>query len=185
MRLFIAFPLLEKIKTILGRCMETIKYCGVKASFVRAQNLHLTIKFLGEVEPRGLESIKAAMGNTARGFSAVNVRLTDWGFFPHERRPKIFFIATDNETRLGIIARTLEKNLEKSGFVRENRFKPHITLARIKNPENIEKLAKKIEILKPRDEFTIGEIVLFKSILSAQRPTYEEIFSQPLTGKIP
>lgn len=176
MRLFIAFPLPETIKTILGRYIETIKYCGLNASFVKPQNLHLTIKFLGEVSPEAIENIKTAMEKIAAGFPAINVHLANFGFFPNEKRPRVFFISTDNENRLETIARALEEDLEKSGFAKENRFKSHITLARFKNADNLEKLTKKTETLKLHDEFTIDRITLFRSTLSPQGPTYEEIY---------
>lgn len=152
MRLFIALNLPADIKAHLQQTQDILKKCAVEAKWVETKNLHITLKFLGEIkEESKTEKIKEIIAAGGRRFNSISVSLTNFGFFPNENRPRVFFIATDKEDSLKNIADFLEDKLEPLGFAKENRFKSHITLARLKSPKNIDCLKKEMELhrLKP------------------------------------
>ena len=177
MRAFIAIPLSQNIKGYLYDIQKQFKECSVYAKWVNAQNIHLTLKFLGEVKEEKVPFIRDAIKETAVNSSVLRVNFTNCGFFPNTRSPRVFFIATDKEAILQKIVYGLEEKLEPLGFKREHRFKSHITLARLKSKKNISCLraiSKEIIIDKP---FLVNSIILYKSTITQQGPIYEEIFS--------
>ena len=107
--------------------------------------------------------------------------LENLGFFPNEKFPRVFFVATDKEEELKNIYSSIEDALQNIGFEKEERFNSHITLARFRSLKNIEILKKQLETLTITGKFSANEITLFKSILKPQGPVYEKIFSAPLS----
>ena len=79
------------------------------------------------------------------------------------------------------IADSLEEKLQALGFEKEGRFKSHITLARIKSPQHIERLAAKLKQTAVTGSFEVHEIVLFKSTLTREGPVYEKVATSTLT----
>jgi len=180
MRSFIAITLPQNIKDYLDDIQKQFKKCEVSAKWVNTQNIHLTLKFLGEVKEEKISSIENIVKETAAGSSALKVKLTNFGFFPSERNPRVFFISTDKEETLQKIAYGLEEKLEPLGFRREYRFKSHITLARLKSKKNTGCLVAKSKKIKADKSFPVDSITLYKSILTPRGPVYEKMFSTKL-----
>lgn len=90
-------------------------------------------------------------------------------------------MSTDNESILKEVAECLESRLATVGFIQENNFKSHITLARIKTPKNINILTEQIKKIKPAGNFEVNTLCLFKSTLSPQGAIYEELAKTILT----
>lgn len=180
MRLFIAINLPQKTKDALAAYEIILKKCDLDLKWVKPQNLHLTMKFLGGAAQTNIEAIKDTIKNIASGFTPFTATLLDFGFFPNEKKPKVFFIATDKEETLKSIAEALEENLEKIGFTKENKFKPHITLGRFKSYRNIDCLKSAMENISLGEQFAIENIALIKSTLTDSCPVYEEIAKIPL-----
>jgi 2'-5' RNA ligase len=177
MRLFIAIDFPKNIKEKLAAKVTILKKCDLAAKWVNIDNLHLTLKFLGDVKEDNLDKIKNIITKAAKQFKPLEVNLVNFGFFPNEKRPRVFFMATDHEEILKSISRILEEDLEKLGFRKEDRFKSHITLARLKGPKNIDCLKRAIKNISLDERFLINEIALFKSTLTRTGPVYEKIFT--------
>ncbi|MDD5194120.1 MAG: RNA 2',3'-cyclic phosphodiesterase [Candidatus Omnitrophica bacterium] len=180
MRLFIAITIPDEIKEKIIKATETFKRVCPDAKWVKAENIHMTLKFLGEVEEKLLEEIQKVITQTAF-CSSFTVKLTHFGFFPSEKNPRVFFIATDKEEILKGMADNLEENLEKLGFPKEKRFLPHLTLARFREAKNIEALKSAVHRSAVEGSFTIEAITLYKSTLKKDGPVYENIFRAALT----
>lgn len=180
MRAFIAVDLPAVLKEKIANSIIHLKKCDVNAKWVRLENIHLTLKFLGEVKEEQIEEIKRALTEVATGFSPLVAKFTGFGFFPNERRPRVFFVSTDKEEILKDIYQRIENRLEELGFPKENRFKTHITLCRFKSLENIDCIEREVRKVKLEGEFAIEQITLFKSTLSRSGPVYEKIFSASL-----
>jgi len=180
MRLFIALPLPLSIKEELSRAQDRFKQFAPAAGWVRPDNLHITLKFLGDTDNEQAEKIKLAMTKTADEFDQITAVLSEFGFFPSQHRPKVFFAATDQQTQLQKIAFALEKNLAGLGFTEEQRFVSHITLCRIKNAVDVEALAAEIKKVKLTGSFSVKEIALVKSTLKSRGPEYQTVFSVQL-----
>ena len=182
MRTFIAIDLPSSIKEKIAQIQTAFKECDLSFKWVKPQNIHLTLKFLGNIEEKQLDQIKNIITEISQDFKSLQVQFTDFGFFPNERRPRVFFIATSGEDLLKSLAQKLEERLKKIGFEAEHRFKSHLTLARIKSLENIDCLKRKMKEIKLTGEFAIDEIILFKSTLTRTGPIYEKIFTKTLAA---
>ena len=101
---------------------------------MRAENLHVTLKFLGAVADEKLEEVRAALANI-RSDQAVTLEFRGLGFFPNEKRPRVFWAGMEASPNLKTLAADIEVAVEKLGIPREKReFSPHLTLARFEGP---------------------------------------------------
>jgi len=184
MRLFIAIDLPDHTKQELASLINTFKKYNLDAKWVKDTNLHLSLKFLGEVNEGAIANIEKIIIRTAGQHKSLEVTIRNFGFFPNEQFPRVFFVATDEEEALKRIAITLENALSEIGFDKENRFTSHITLARLRSVKNIETLKTEIKKTVVQKKIPVSEIVLFKSILQTTGPVYEKIFSAPLLDSV-
>jgi len=180
MRLFIAIDIPEDLKEKLARVRAKLKECGLDAKWVNASNIHMTLKFLGEAPEEKLDEIKSIVNATAGNFGKLELNVGDFGFFPNETSPRVFFISTDKEEILKNISLQLEDRLESLGFPKEGRFKSHLTIARFRTKKNIDCLKNEIKGMAIEAKFAVCEIILFKSLLTPAGPVYEKIFCAPL-----
>ena len=182
MRAFIAIDLPKETKIKIAELESDLKKCDLAFKWVKPENLHLTLKFLGDINQEQVSKIKETINKISGRFAAFEASFNGFGFFPNPRKPRVFFISIDKEELLKSIARELEEELETLGFDKENRFKSHITLARIKDLKNIESLEAKIKNTQLDKKFFIGEIILYKSTLTKEGPIYGKIFKSNLTA---
>ena len=139
------------------------------------------MKFLGDIEPPQLDEIKTIISETAKKFKYFEVALDKFGFFPNQKKPRVFFINVTAGDKLKSIADMLEEKLQGLGLEKEGKFKSHITLARIKQSKNITSLIKTAENISLKGNFPIKEITLYKSTLTKTGPIYEKVASSSLT----
>ncbi|MCK9615867.1 MAG: RNA 2',3'-cyclic phosphodiesterase [Candidatus Omnitrophica bacterium] len=182
MRLFIAIDIPEDLKEKLSRAVTRLKKCDLDAKWVNTSNIHMTLKFLGEVSEEQLDKIKNIIKTTAGNFSQLELNVGSFGFFPNETSPRVFFISTDNEEILKNISLQLEDKLESLGFPKEGRFKSHLTIARFRTKRNIDCLKNEMKGMTIEAKFAVSEIILFKSLLKPTGPVYEKLFCAPLQG---
>ena len=180
MRAFIAIDLTASIREEISKIIDQLKQCEISAKWVKPENIHLTLKFLGNIDEKQAEEVKNIISEVTASFNSLVVNFTEFGFFPNEKRPRVFFVSTDKEGVLKNIAEKLEDKLERLGFPKEGRFKSHITLCRFKELKNIDCLKREMKEISLKGELAIEEIILFKSTLTSSGPIYEKIFSAPL-----
>ena len=183
MRVFIAIGLPKEIKEKIAELEEGFTKYDLAFKWVKPENLHLTLKFLGNIDEEQIIKIKEAIAGVSGKFTSFEVNFDNFGFFPNGRKPRVFFISAAPEELLKSIAAELEEELETLGFEKESRFKSHITLARIKNPKNINLLKAKIKDTRIDKKFPINEITLYKSTLTKEGPVYEELTRSSLKNK--
>jgi RNA 2',3'-cyclic 3'-phosphodiesterase len=154
-----------------------------RVRWVRAENLHVTLKFIGEVANTKLDGIRAAL-STVRGDALLDVRFRGLGFFPNEARPTILWTGLGASKNLQTLAEDIERSLATEGIAREKRaFVPHLTLARFARPDPHEKL--RVAIQKNGDrEFGAFQARAFHLIESKLKPSgaeYTTLASFPFT----
>lgn len=180
MRAFIAIRIPYETKKELEEIQNRLKSLPLQLKWVSPANLHITLKFLGNINQAELEKIKNILSDVCIYFSPFYIRLEDFGFFPGRQNPRIFFLNFSSDQFLENISKKLEERLEKEGFMKEKKFKPHITLARIKSSKNIGQLLDKIKDLKAKGGFKVNTISIYESTLTSQGPLYEELFKSSL-----
>lgn len=175
MRAFIAIDLEAGIKKNLQALIQSLKDTRADIRWVQPGGLHLTLKFLGEIDDGQAARVKAVLDATAGHHASFPLRLEGTGIFPGERNPRILWVGFTAEPKLIALQAELEKSFEPEGFAREERaFSPHLTLGRVKGPERVKNAV--IELSKHRDEtfgaMTVRKVALFESRLHPEGAEY-------------
>jgi 2'-5' RNA ligase len=178
-RTFIAVELPPAVTFLLGKVQEDLKSKGIRAKWVKPENIHLTLKFLGNVSPDDIEKINRAMAGAVGSFAGINLIAKGVGVFPGMRRPRVIWVGLGGQIQLLLdMQRALENSLEPLGFKREKRsFKGHLTLGRIRKtiqPSRIRQIMQEYAALTS-EEFTVSRITLFKSELKPTGAVYSQL----------
>lgn len=176
MRLFIALSLSEKQKNELHRLQQSINGYLEGVKWVSPEGMHLTLKFLGEVEPARIEAIVEAMAEAALTVEPFDFSFGGGGAFPSLQKARVIWAGLRGEVgKVAALASSLEAALVQKGFPAETRaFTPHLTLGRLRHPLPGEKINKFIaEAQTFSTELTRARaITLYQSRLSRQGATY-------------
>lgn len=177
MRLFIAADLDPEIREKLVPVQQVLNRSGVKT--VEKDNVHITLKFLGEVEDRRVEPIKEALRQIE--FKSFDLHVKGVGFFPSLQHIKVAWVGVDEGNHeITDLAKQIDDRMKKLGFKKEKKkFIAHATLARIKkiNAEEREKMLKDMEPHLNRDFgwMKVNNFTLKKSELTPKGPIYSDL----------
>lgn len=188
LRLFWAVNLPEEIKAKLQFVQERLIIAGADAKWVEHRNLHLTLKFLGEVDAGLVAPIAGSAAGGLKGCRAFRLDVGDLGFFPGQGTPRVLWVGLKGElSLLKESARAVEDFMAVKGFPREvRRFSPHLTLARIRSSRNVQELIKMTGEESTRagmaGSFRVSSIDLMQSDLSPRGSEYTLLASVSLPG---
>jgi len=178
-RAFIAIDLPESVKSFLSEAQETLKLYGFRVKWIRPQNIHLTLKFLGDTATADIDKIVEAMTLAARNRPVVSLTAKGIGVFPNVRRPRVIWAGLNGQLEiLSGLQQTLDACLADLGFARERRaFKSHLTLGRVKGNIASGRMKAAIDKLKEfeSESFEINQIILFKSELRPSGAVYTKV----------
>jgi RNA 2',3'-cyclic 3'-phosphodiesterase len=133
-RLFIAIEIPENIRTAFASLLKEFRSTAPQVKWARAENLHVTLKFLGETESAKLSALQNVL-STVRSPEPVNLEFSGLGFFPNEKRPRVFWAGMEASANLKKLAADVDQSAHRLGFALEERpFTPHLTLARFSLP---------------------------------------------------
>ena len=186
MRCFISIPISKENKEKIKEIQNKLQELHVHVSWTRPESLHLTLKFLGNIEGEMVEAIKGHLDRIVPEFPPFDVYLRGTGVFPDKKRPRIIWIGIKEDGQiLSNLYRRIEEAMVKLGFPREGRgFTPHITIGRIRSKEGMGKLIEYVQKEKDIDlgEFRITRVQLMKSQLNPKGAVYTELYSVSLKG---
>lgn len=180
MRLFIGIKILDEIKKEIEKSViSEIRKKIREARIVPGENLHLTLKFIGETSEDNIHVIGKIISLSARKFLPIKAVVKGTGVFPDEKNVRVFWVGMDSGGQLKKLNEALEEELDRTGISKkEGRFKEHITIARFKSTPKI-MLINDI-LARYRDtvfgEMEIKEVELIKSQLYPSGPVYSTIF---------
>lgn len=163
--------ILEKIDNI----KRDLKMSKAKIKFVENENIHITLKFLGNISKKMIEVISNIMDKmTQKNFS---LELTNIGVFPNLNSPKVIWIGTGKgSAEVENIFKYLESNLTQLGFKRDKRFSSHLTIGRVKGGEHRGHLISIIKQIRNKDlelgSLDVKEVMIKKSKLTPKGPIY-------------
>jgi 2'-5' RNA ligase len=177
MRTFIAIDLEPKIKKNLIDFLAGLKQLGQKnISWVRQEGMHLTLKFLGEIDETQVALIKEFLNSTLRNYGRFPLAVTGTGFFPsNPKYLRVLWVGVEEQPALMSLQRELESGLENLGFPREKRaFHPHLTLGRVRAPSNLRDVLDELEKHKNSafGEMSVQKITFFQSTLKPSGAEY-------------
>ena len=178
-RAFIAIEVPEPVLRAIATAQDTFRGSGLKIRWVRKEGIHLTLKFLGDIDTDDVDKIRAAMERAAKTFSPFTVRGEGIGVFPDLKRPRVVWVGVSGDVEvIRALQGDLETQLSSLGFQKERRpFKGHLTLGRVKDRLDRMKLSEALERLKDfRTEFfTAQSVVLFQSDLRPSGAVYSRL----------
>lgn len=144
MRLFVALEIPSTVRENLAALVHSLRGISREPRWVRAGNLHVTLKFLGEVAETNVGAIRNSLAEI-RSERLVALNFRGLGFFPNEKHPRVFWAGIEASPNLKTLATEVDGRMEKAGIPREKRaFSPHLTLARFERPVLSEPLRKAI-----------------------------------------
>ena len=148
------------------------------ASWSRPEGIHLTLKFFGDVKQDLVPKISAAASRTATQVASFRIGAAGAGAFPKQSQPRVLWIGVnDPEGKLAALQNQFESESAQEGFAKEERaFRPHLTIARIRNPMASRTLAEAHQQLGfAAETFLVSELVVFRSELSPKGSKYTPI----------
>ena len=188
MRAFIAIVLPASVEQGIEVLEQKLRAWPIKARWVRPANVHLTLKFLGDIEAGQVDTVAAAMAAAGEGFPRIALCMQGLGVFPGIRNPRVLWTGVGGRTDLlGQLHARLDKALADAGFAAETRpFKAHLTLGRFKGRAASADLLQAIQQTGAFDAvpFEAADLTLFKSDLRPQGAVYTAM-KRTLLGEPP
>jgi 2'-5' RNA ligase len=175
MRTFIAVDLeSNEVKKEISNIQQSINKSGADLKLVSPENLHFTLRFLGEITEKEFEMIRELLKQIE--FPSFKISYRGLGVFPNERRISVIWIGVD-QGREELIKKLLTLN-----FRPDKKFLPHLTISRVRSGRNKEELIRSIE---PHMQDELGDdivssIRIKKSDLTPKGPVYTDMFTLPL-----
>ncbi|HVQ39500.1 MAG TPA: RNA 2',3'-cyclic phosphodiesterase [Pyrinomonadaceae bacterium] len=187
-RVFCAIELPRAVREEFTRHINRLKKTvpGARASWGRVENLHLTLKFLGDIPVASIQGLSAAAGRSVAGLSPFRISLEQTGVFPPHGAPRVLWIGVkDMEGKLAALHARLEIESEKAGFPKETRtFHPHLTLARLRKPQHARRLATAhLALAFEPAEIEVAELLVIRSELRNEGSRYTTISRHQLLAQ--
>ena len=186
-RSFLAFELSEGMKKTVVRVSEEVGHYGLDARWVKPENIHLTIVFMGNVKTDDIGRLGDEVRKVCSGYGPFGIAIKGMGCFPNRQRPRVLWIGLDGDIgRMSRFRDDLQKPLKVFGIKEERRrFSPHLTLARFRSTRKggyeLEDILNGYEALESPYE-SLSELSLFQSELKPGGAVYTKLKSWPLTG---
>ncbi len=181
-RAFIGISFSDETRDLLAAqqtaLMKKLEGCPIR--WVKPQNFHLTIHFLGEIDTSKVESINILMNRACNHIDSFTITFTKMGCFPNSKYSKVLWLGGSNADQLTDLVQELHDGLQRMNIAVQGKFSPHLTLGRVNDcATNSQRLRIGTEFAKPPgfQEISeqIGHIVLYKSTLTPSGPVYNII----------
>ena len=184
-RTFICIDVSASIKARLAALQDELRKLDAQVSWVKPENIHLTLKFLGDVSQTKVPKIIEAVHRAMESCSPFQVGIEGAGCFPSPRKPNVLWVGFATLPKaLLTLQKNIEDEMERVGFAREAKsFHPHLTIGRVRQPRNAQRLAE--ELLKhgfPAETFQADEVILMRSDLTPRGSIYTPLAKMPLSA---
>ncbi len=179
-RTFIALPIPEEIKASLGGAIAQLKTKNPAVRWVKPEGLHITLKFLGDIEEALVDPLSADLDKSAANYPQLTLALSGFGAFPNTRRPRVVWAGlVGSMQELISLAADIDMACLAYGIALEKRpFSGHITLGRLKAPTMVD-----LAMNPASGTFSASEILLYKSVLLPGGAQYTVLHRSSLGSK--
>jgi len=185
-RTFIAAELSDEVRSQICGAIVRLRECLEGVRWVATENLHLTFKFLGNVEPDHLERVLCEVEGVARGSAPFVLSFSGLGVFPNVRRPRVIWVGVDDGSDdLIAIQKAVETALVRRGFPKDDKpFRPHLTVGRVRSKRPTPDLAALLSDIEVRPSpQMITHVSVFRSDLTPNGPIYKALARYELSGR--
>jgi 2'-5' RNA ligase len=175
MRCFIAVDLPLEIKNAIADVINASKGHSKGVRWIVPDNMHLTLKFLGEVKESLIAAIKERLSAVCLDHKAFNISITGTGTFPNFRSPNVLWVGIEDSEELKRLYYDIENAMLSVGFEKEKRkFSPHLTIGRVKDKSGIAPALKEFAAFKDKKfgSMNISEFLLMQSVLRPSGAEY-------------
>jgi 2'-5' RNA ligase len=184
-RAFIAIDLTQEIHQRLDEVIENFRKQleGVPIRWVPGKNIHLTLKFLGDMSLANLELLTKILQNEVAGHAPFEISVGGSGAFPAVRRPRVIWVGVEAPSELAAVQSGVENAMARLGYAREERpFSPHLTVGRVSRNAGSGDLRRIAAVLEASKVSFLGaacvrEVCLFRSDLKPSGAAYTKIFA--------
>ncbi len=173
-RAFIAIAISESVREKIAGLQENLKKHQERISWTKPGNIHLTLKFLGDIEESKIKLIGESLTTAIKEFQPFKFWVNNLGAFPNLMRPRILWVNIDNPgNELSEIQNSIEEQLNQLGFPKEKkRFNPHLTIGRVKLQVSDQFIERFKTVKFDGDEVKVEEIIFMKSKLDPKGAIY-------------
>ncbi len=187
LRAFIAIEIPAEIQQKIHREVTTFRK-GIDAlvRWVPPQNMHLTLKFLGDISPNSLDFLRQMLRTEAENVPSFEIHLAGLGAFPNLKRPRVLYIGIQAPAALDTLQRGIESASRRLGYEAEERpFSAHLTLGRVKqNVSAVEQQQIRRAVESTQVDLLgttrVDSVHLYKSELNPGGSVYTRLYSAPL-----
>ena len=177
-RVFVCIEVPAPIQQRIGGLQAQLRATGVQISWTKASNIHLTIKFLGDVATSRIPAITEGINKAASVIGSFKIEVAGTGCFPSERNPRVLWVGIrEVPDALKQLHSSIENELASRGFAREpKKFSPHLTIGRVRNPQGASGLAQELIATGfEAEEFNVSAVTLMQSKLNPAGSIYTPI----------
>jgi len=187
MRAFVAVEMAAPIRRALCELVAELRRCDAPVKWVAPENIHLTLKFLGDLPDAAAPETIDIVKQCAEGVGPFELEVRGAGGFPNLNRPRVLFVtAADRPAVLADLAGRLNQCMTRAGVPREGRrFRRHITLGRVRRPRPMPELGRRLAALAERSfgVMMVERIVFMQSELTRSGPIYTPVAHVPLPAR--
>jgi 2'-5' RNA ligase len=177
MRAFLGISVSDELKRKILEIQK--KFSDFDIKFVEPENLHFNLKFFREINDEQTEKLKKILEETAKKYEPFEIEIKGLGVFPSKTYIRVIWVGVkEGFNTITSMAESIQDSIESVGFLREEKFVPHLTLGRVRTARNKEELKSLIEELEDIEigKMKVDAIRLFRSKLSQAGPVYDEVF---------
>lgn len=177
LRAFLAIDVDEDLKAKMYKIIKEFRQIDANIKFVDLENLHLTLKFFGDIDTEGIDLLSSRISQVVSEFDKFTVKIKGCGAFPNTNRIKVIWLGIDNDEIVKELHDELDGEFVKLGFDKDKRFSSHLTIGRMKSAKGKNEVKSTIEEFSEVEigEMTVDKIILKKSTLTPQGPIYEDL----------
>ena len=176
-RSFLAIDLDEDLKPKINDLINEFQEIDAKVKYVELENLHLTLKFFGDIDDEGLNLLIEAIENVVSKFNPFKINIKSCGAFPNKKHIRVIKLGIEDDTILKDLHKKLDKEFVQLGFDKDKKFSTHLTIGRVKSAKNKDLIKECIEEFEDIEigEMEVNQISLKKSTLTSSGPIYEDL----------
>jgi RNA 2',3'-cyclic 3'-phosphodiesterase len=192
LRVFIAIDLSPQLQQAIENQISPLRRAigNDSVRWIPAQNLHLTLKFLGNIAASHVDFLKQLLSQTAESHAAFDLRIGGIGSFPNSKMPRVLWAGIHAPAELASLQKSIEAGATRLGYERDARpFSPHLTLGRVRqgmDPASLQKVRIALEGIQIGNigSARIEHVHLYKSELHSSGSVYTKLFSAKLNKKV-